>query len=219
MTKNLNLYGDLENTFGEFGHGISDQRLDDLDHRAIETVKASDEVSILDLGAGTDRIAREFIKVNPTVKVTLVDKVFNRNFRDYERVRFIDADVLEYLPGLQTDSIDIVYSQRMFHYLKHSDLLLVVQELQRIIRPGGHLFISTSGMASELSDGYEAKSKCVENRFGRLSALMSNKHNIHKNVCLYSLNEIIKVMSDAEFKILKGWQSKFGNNKVVARKA
>jgi hypothetical protein len=84
-----------------------------------------------------------------------------------------------------------------------------------VLVPGGSLFISASGMGSELSNNYRGSTKSRDERFDYLSDDMQEKHGIKEPVCLYSPDELKALFIDAGFILEKIWESSFGNVKAI----
>jgi hypothetical protein len=79
------------------------------------------------------------------------------------------------------------------------------------------LFISVSGLGSELGNDYKGKHKQVEYRFCELDSKMAVKHKILSPVCLYYLEEFKNLLLTCNYTIEKIYESEFGNIKAVAR--
>lgn len=80
------------------------------------------------------------------------------------------------------------------------------------------MFLSASGMDSELSEGYPACGLPVDRRFARLAANMAEKHAILAPVCLYRPSELEDLARDAGWAVENVFVSPFGNVKLVAVK-
>src|SRR5690606_38861818 len=85
---------------------------------------------------------------------------------------------------------DFVYTQRFLHYLSYQEASAFISLVSAITNPGGILFISASGIGSELSDGYEGGAVEIQKRFFHLSPKMASRHGIFEKVCLYSEDEL-----------------------------
>lgn len=84
------------------------------------------------------------------------------------------------------------------------------------IQPNGQLFISASGLNSELGNDYPGKECPVQKRMDFLSEDMKNKHDIQVKVCLYTMPEFFTLLMDTGWKPTEYFVSGFGNLKVVA---
>lgn len=112
---------------------------------------------------------------------------------------------------------DVITCQRMIHYIPYDQALRVVRGLRKALCPDGHIYISASGIHSELGDDYHAAFAPVEQRFVPLSPPMAAKHGISGNVCLYSVADIAMLVETAGLRIKTAFASPFGNVKVVAQ--
>lgn len=81
--------------------------------------------------------------------------------------------------------------------------------------PGAKLFLSASGLLSELGSDYKGKSDNLPERFSPLSAAMAEKHNIHEPVCLYTQDDLVALCKHASFSCDNVFSSAFGNVKGV----
>lgn len=118
----------------------------------------------------------------------------------------------------ELDLYDIVCCQRAIHYLTREQAALALERIVSTMARGGKLFLSASGMASELSEGYEAGRGSIHRRFGPLAPAMAEKHGIRASVCLYSKGELVDLMLRAGLVVEDAWLSPFGNAKAVGRK-
>ena len=110
---------------------------------------------------------------------------------------------------------DVLYSQRFLHFLAFTDAAELVQAVIRL-SPECSVFLSMSGLHSELGEGYPDSPLPV--RFARLSVPMRKKHGIETRVCLYSLADAEALAVACDLTIARIWTSPFGNIKLVARK-
>ena len=80
------------------------------------------------------------------------------------------------------------------------------------------MFISASGVESELGVAYSGFQQDVTKRFHRLSTEMATKHGIKEPVCLYHKHEIEELLEYTGFEIQRSWLSEFGNVKIVGKR-
>ena len=106
--------------------------------------------------------------------------------------------------------------QRAIHYLPRDVALGVLRQLRLLLRTDGALFISCSGLGSELGTGYPGEHVPVSERFDCLASEMADKHSIKHPVCLYTEDEFQTLLEEAGFRISKIYASAFGNLKVIA---
>jgi hypothetical protein len=223
MTDSLNLYGDsLVKTTGKHGADISSQRMDDLD---VETLRYALQVkekkgAVLDLGCGIGiqglRLASlgfktllvDWMPVDMTVlRVAGLDDLLPLSYLMKDARALESAD----LPA----EIAICYSQRFIHYLKFDEAVALLQLIRERMLSGAKLFLSASGLLSELGEDYSGKSHKISRRFSTLSASMAEKHNIHEPVCLYAPDELATLCQRASFSCDRVYSSAFGNVKGV----
>ena len=108
------------------------------------------EDDVLELGCGIGRIGRELA---PMCKSwTGVD--ISENMIDFAGQRLAGQDNVTFhklhrtsLDMLEDNSIDKAYSIAVFCHMDKEDLYLYMQELQRVVRPGGTIFVETWNLA------------------------------------------------------------------------
>ena len=98
---------------------------------------------VLDFGAGIGNSVPYVRKHIPGAELTCLDlsqrslEVAEKRFpamADY--VRFDGAHI-----PFPNDHFDIAYAMCVFHHINHADHVALLQELRRVVRPGGSLFI------------------------------------------------------------------------------
>lgn len=218
----LNTYGDSYlATSGTHGADIASQRCDELDTAAIDFSKQKMTSRVLDVGCGRGAQSIRFAKCG--AKVVAVDIV---DFSEYiqrsiaelslhsDSIEFKQIDIESFLDDCKYQ-FDVIYSQRFIHYLHPQKSKVVATKFYDVLVPGGSLFISASGMGSELSNNYRGSTKSRDERFDYLSDDMQEKHGIKEPVCLYSPDELKALFIDAGFILEKIWESSFGNVKAI----
>jgi hypothetical protein len=109
----------------------------------------------------------------------------------------------------------VAYSQRFIHYLRFQEAARLLATLASRLCPGARLFISASGMQSELSEGYPHAGNPLEERFALLASAMQAKHGVREPVCLYTKDELERLVLAQGFTAIRTWASPFGNVKGV----
>lgn len=222
----INVYGDqLVSTATGHGADISTQRADDLDVMAIELIRStvpSAPVVALDVGCGHGGQAARMAKAGARVVAmdamdyrAQMSESMARDGVPADRWGFYHAPV-EDRPHIGT--FDIVVCQRMIHYLTHSAARSVLDWFYEITNSGGRLFLSASGLHSELGEGYAAGGLSVQERFALLSPAMAEKHAIRQPVCLYRMSELADLVNAAGWVVETAFISPFGNVKLVGSK-
>jgi 2-polyprenyl-3-methyl-5-hydroxy-6-metoxy-1,4-benzoquinol methylase len=221
----INKYGDtLIKTTGQHGADISSQRIDELDKENIKYVLDGNNFEGLDVGCG---FGFHSIRLNLlNVKMHLIDILdisehfdkLNNTIRFNFPLDYKKLDINQIKQEDISNDLDFIYSQRFIHYLTFEKALSFLKVVSAKMKPLGKVFISASGINSELSDNYTHKNKNIRERFCKLSSFMGNKHNILEPVCLYSKEDISELLNLADFKPIKIWESDFGNIKAIAEK-
>jgi SAM-dependent methyltransferase len=65
--------------------------------------------------------------------------------------RFLQADALEHLAGMATASADLVHLKDVVEHLTRDELLQMLEEAHRVLRPGGELWVLTFNAQSPLA--------------------------------------------------------------------
>jgi SAM-dependent methyltransferase len=226
--ESLNIYGD--SSAGElsgYGIDISLQRTDSLDIALLDEVKASQfkNLKVVDLGCGKGGQAVRLASSGCYVAAVDVQD-FSKEIQESckknkipnDRVTFIKCDIRNTSEYLSAD-YHYFYSQRTFHYLEYQDSEDLLKTLRQhfVKNFKGKLFISVSGIDSELGEGYDDKNKQVQYRFCQLSKEMRNKHKIVLPVCLFSLDEFRNLLLNCKYSVDEIYTSDFGNVKAIAK--
>jgi hypothetical protein len=93
----------------------------------------------------------------------------------------------------------------------------VCAEIHDALAESGRLFVSASGLGSELGEGYAEGGVEVGERFGPLAPALANKHEIHEPVCLYTPDDMRRLAAESGFAAADVWTSAFGNVKAAFR--
>lgn len=222
MVNPLNLYGDKPE-FLATGHGadIASQRADDLDMMSIERTRACAPVFAIDIACGAGGQAIRLAQAGATVVATdIVDmtEVIQASSADVPgKVNFVKLD-MRCLDKLHVELLaDVIVCQRAIHYLPFHEAIGVIAGMKRLLSPDGRLYLSASGIHSELGDGYAGRAADLEERYAELAPAMRDKHGIHGTVCLYSEEDMVQLLTAAGLAPEAVFSSKFGNIKAVAR--
>lgn len=210
----INAYGDAR-IATKTGHGvdIATQRADDLDMMAVEYVRAFDgKPKALDVGCG--QLGQSHRMADAGASVLAMDiEDYSSAVGDNQSIRFVKGSVLE-KPALGT--FDLVISQRMIHYLTYTQAGEMVAWMRGLVPKDGKLYLSASGLNSELGNDYPGVLVPIGNRYAQLSTEMATKHAILAPVCLYTDMELASLVEMNGWVIEKVWLSPFGNVKLVA---
>ena len=227
MGKILNKYGDkLIQTTGSHGADISAQRMDDLDKKALKYVLRNAEKNLkgLDAGCGYGIQSVRFALLH--VEMHLIDMLdmqqrirnISKNLFLTNKLIYIQKDIKEINATDLPPNIDFVYSQRFIHYLTYDEAKTFVSTISKLLKKKGVVFISASGIHSELGTNYKGNNLHIEKRYCKLSPSIASKHNILEKVCLYSKEELSALLRENKLMIQEIWESPFGNIKAIAVK-
>jgi len=227
MNDAINLYGDqLHATTGTHGTDIAKQRLDHLDIAAIKHILGQQgrKMMALDLGCGWGIQGLRFASLGVTT--TLIDQLppeqmvigtgdLNKALPiNYQQVDLNDLNALQLPPTL-----NLIFSQRFIHYLPFNQAVRLLQLLRGQVVDDARLYLSASGLDTELGNGYSDKPKCIEERFSAPAPVMAEKHGILEPVCLYQSGDLEQPALSAGYAPLSVWQSDFGNIKGIFKAA
>ena len=223
----LNLYGDaLIETTGTHGADIASQRVDVLDRAALAHVLqvTAERPVCLDLGCGfgwqgvrfalLGARAHLFDLLPPSRLVSAVAA------EPGIALAYDQADLRELARLALPPAIDVVFSQRTLHYLPYDAARALLSLLAGRMGEGAMLYVSVSGLASELGAGYPHAALPIAQRGAPLAPAMQRRHGIAEPVCLYAPEELAALAQGCGFGAERVWVSAFGNVKgIFVRKA
>lgn len=221
----LNGYGDKRNpTISNHGVDIAAQRADDLDGMALEHLRSiKDLARALDVASASGGQAIRMALAGADVLALDIDD-YSEAFRDAASVAgvdgrcgFVQRDITDYDVAGNLGRFDVIVCQRMIHYVPYGVAIEVVRTLKRALKPSGRLYISASGLHSELGTDYPGAQQPIDRRYELLSAAMVEKHAMLGLVCLYSQDELAALLGLAGMHVEQVFTSAFGNVKAVAR--
>ncbi len=217
----LNLYGDqLVRTTGTHGADISSQRMDDLDIAAVMYAAQLNDRNRAALDLGCGRGVQGFRFATLGLGTLLIDQLPQEqtvlgvaNLGELVPLSYLRKDARSLAIEDIPDNLALCYSQRFIHYLRSPEAMALLRVIRRKMLPQSRLYLSASGMLSELCDGYAGKAVPVAERFAPLAPPMAEKHGIQEAVCLYTPQELEAMCRDAGFECVKVYTSPFGNVK------
>ncbi|MBB4517442.1 class I SAM-dependent methyltransferase [Paraburkholderia fungorum] len=221
----LNGYGDKRNpTIGNHGVDIAAQRADDLDGMALEHLRSiKDQARALDVASASGGQAIRMALAGADVLALDIDDYSEAFYSAANsagvggQCRFVQQDITDYDVAGNLGRFDVIVCQRMIHYVPYGVAIEVVQTLKQALKPGGRLFLSASGLHSELGTDYPAARQPIDRRYELLSDAMVEKHAMLGLVCLYSQDELAAMLRMADMDVEQVFTSAFGNVKAVAR--
>ncbi len=132
-----------------------------------------------------------------------------------QNLEFRQIDLRQATPEDFPADVGVAYSQRFIHYLRFDEAAHLLRMLAGRLCAKARLFVSASGLGSELGTGYADSGVAVEHRFAPLSSEMQAKHGIREAVCLYTIEELERLVLVHGFVTIRTWTTPFGNVKGV----
>lgn len=220
----LNQWGDEEiETTGTHGSDISSQRIDGLDEKSLRFALdlREEEATAVDIGSGLGAQGFRFSTLG--VDTTLIDRLDIEDrvgmldgLFEIGDIEFVQKDVRDLMPVDFPDNLKLAYSQRFIHYLRWGEAKELLELLAEQLDQDGMLFLSASGLNTELGDGYPDREKPPEDRYSSLASDMAEKHGIYPEVCLYSTADMERILTETGFRVRDISTAGFGNVKAVA---
>jgi hypothetical protein len=130
-------------------------------------------------------------------------------------LHFRCVDLKHAMPDDFPADIGAIYSQRFIHYLRFEEASHLLDMLAQRLASGARAFVSASGLNSELGTGYPDAGQPLERRFASLAGPMQAKHAVREPVCLYTREDLERLMLPHGFTAVRTWRSPFGNAKGV----
>ena len=129
---------------GEGPEYFAEYKIIDILHEYMQHSERSKiAVKILDFGAGIGGSVPFIRKYFPSAQLTCLD-VSLRSLKFAEK-RFPEQAQYIHFGGAQIpfpqDNFDIAFAMCVFHHIDHAEHVSLLQELRRVLRPGGSLFI------------------------------------------------------------------------------
>lgn len=222
-TGSLNQYGDdIVRTTGRHGADISSQRLDDLDRAALRhALDTLDRCpTAVDIGCGLGAQGARFGLMG--VETTLMDVLdisarieFLEEAFDICELTFLNIDSRTVAPDDLPERIGTVYSQRFIHYLVFDDAVDLFRTVVDRLDDQGRVFVSASGLHTELGTGYPHADRPLEDRFAKLAPEMQEKHDIRERICLYTVADMEQLLRTVGVEPVQVVRSEFGNVKAI----
>lgn len=209
-----------QNSITGYGVDVAITRADDLDKLMLDYATNFSSPAVLDVGSGSGGQAVRLAKIG--AKVTAVDiynfsneilSVIASNNLPKKSINFIHANIIDIVTTFPDSNFDFIYLQRMLHYLKYNEAEFLLKKLRPLTK--GKLFISVTGINSDISRNYSDKNMPLEARYSCLNEVDAEIFGINEPICLYSESEVKELLTNSGWCIDKIWVSAFGNIKAV----
>jgi SAM-dependent methyltransferase len=195
-----------------FGVDVAAARADDLDKKLLGELQDHPEVSVLDLGCGAGGFAARLDNFKG-MYLGVDQHDFSLHFKNTPNAIFVQKDIRDISSLLVGRQFDYCLAQRTIHYVKYQE---AVQILSLLTKHVASLYISVSGLESDIGAHYPDAHKAVEVRFAQLDPTEQSTFSITEQLCLYTPEEAAGLLQMAGWEIEELWISAFGNIKAVA---
>jgi ubiquinone/menaquinone biosynthesis C-methylase UbiE len=118
--------------------------------RLVDAASIENGESVLDVGCGTGTLLREIVRRESSARVTGLDA--DPAILEIARRKLVNAGTAcELVQGNSTqmpfadDAFDHVVSTLFFHHLRREDKRITIEEIMRVLRPGGSVHIADWG--------------------------------------------------------------------------
>ncbi len=198
----------------DYGVDVASMRADDLDKIMLKDILIKNNPSVLDIGCGSG--GQSLRLVQSGAKVLGVDSYdFSSLFLKKSKENNLSENSLSFVSGnmknlkslLNGKVFDDCCVQRAIHYLTYEDAKHFLTELYKVV--SSNLYISVTGIDSEIGCGYQDKTELIRDRFCYLDKVSAETFSMYKK------EEFEELLITSGWKVEKSWVSAFGNIKVV----
>jgi len=95
---------------------------------------------IADIGCGDMALSREIAKNKPKITVIGTD-IFPQQQPELSNVRYVHQTEPLHIPDIKDGSVDVVVMNAMLHHVPDRDVATLLDEIRRILKPGGRLVL------------------------------------------------------------------------------
>lgn len=187
--------------------------LDEIAYKeAAKRFRLNHDVSALLFGRDVTELAVRMAKAGISV---VVDAAAAGNLPALPRLRAMPLSQLA-VEALPEAPFDLIVGQLALHSLPYAQACDVLQQLRRLLKIGGKLYLSAYGKHSTLGDYYPDNDKRVQDRFAELLESLAALYDLHGPICLYSERDLITLLFEVGAPVLHSATSGQGNVRVVA---
>ncbi len=194
-----------------YGVDIAQRRADDLDAKMLAYIAAQSGVSVLDLGSGAG--GQSVRMADAGAQVFAVDILDHASKNAHPHVTYIQGDMRAVEALTKGKAYDMCCLQRAIHYIPYADACALLQTLKKIVY--GPLYISFSGLESDIGAQYPDAGKELADRFCALPRAAADTFSITQPICLYTPEECADLLCATGWHIEELWVSAFGNSKAL----
>ncbi len=157
----------------------------------------------VEIGPGKGRLAVIFALLSFRCHLYDSDPSLIEHYRSLTRCFGVEGQLFFNLQDVRTlryrdlpEGIGVFVAERVLHHLKFSESVRVLKILRNRMLPGGRVFLSLSGLNSPIGKGYPHANLPVEERYSSLSPDVANKFKITGKVCLYTPEDVRRLMEE-----------------------
>ena len=198
----------------DFGRSFSFDGTIDVDFCNYLSNIKNENITILMPAFGVGRSIMDIISINPNAKIIANDlqdtrKFLNKLLSDYEysgeQINYLLGDIVSKIQELKDDSIDIIYTPNLIHFLSPFEVRNLLCEFNRVLKLQGKIYISWRNSSYEFEKTSEMLHKWEipypryidENYFSWIDATIILPYN---NL---SINDMEKHTEKSQLLILK----------------
>ena len=204
-------------TSGRHGIDIASQRIDELDAACLRFALERERCAAVDLGCGSGFQGLRLALMG--CRTLLIDRIDPHPLVSMAcgslPLHHLKADLVQLRPDQMPVGIEIATSQRFLHYLRCDEAVRLLRTLHGGMAPRGRIFLSASGLESELGRWYSGAGEPLHSRFAPLDPEIGLRHQILEPVCLYTEHDLMRILAICGFEVLTCFRSPFGNVKAV----
>ena len=193
-----------------FGVDVSATRADELEKRLLAEIRSGD--TVLDLGCGAGGAAARLQKSNVYVAgIDIYD--FSAEWSE-GKGSFVCGDIVDLKTLVPEQLFDYCLCNRAIHYLRYDQAAQVLEDLRRLVH--SQLFISFSGLTSDLAKAYDKHDTPIKQRFARLGAKGQETFGVTAPLTLYTEIEATQLLINTGWNVTWSRTTDFGNVLAVA---
>lgn len=212
-----------------YGRDVATDREDELDKDCLSYLKSIQgrfiHPLVIDIGGGNGAMSVKMAQYG--AYVTLVDPILKPLHIDQYKdscIRHISKEIeaieeKDILGISESHKLDIVYSQRMMHYLPYCRAVEILQKLHDdYVINFCKIFLSITGLESALGENYTGQNFPIDSSSRHVIPVNTEaKHlGICEPVTLYTQEEAEQLMRESGYQNIKITKSVYGTLKVIA---
>jgi len=197
------------------GIQVTNQRLGRLEKMTLKYALDLNKNSItLDLGGGNGYISWIltlfhhqvfYYDIKPNWRIKWLKKIFN-----FKKLKILKKDLKKINYSDLPKNIDLIYSARTLHYLNYENFEALLKKLESRLKKNGKIFITVTGVESEIGKKYPCAEKKIEERFCFLEKEYQERFEIKEKIFLMNFEEFQEIFKKY-FILEEAWESDFKN--------